>query len=1791
MSQPSRLETNISNYLGNYQENKSYAKFDFVYNEKDKLFYYAKEDISFGEENTINEPLRFTLDPNGPIYGGLQTYYIYDYRNNIQFLKKGQKIVLSNTQHNNNGSFLIIEIQENYSERDVSPGDFILTEVLDATERLDENTFDSEWFLAGVNEFDWGGRDWEEYVLQSLDLKNAFEEDVNNGYSESIRVWGKNHYENFGEAENRTIPLTQAGNDIWVNWLSNTLEMNIVGLNDNNSRNSLNPNDKSAWFKFKGFANLLCFTKKSLNSSQNKNGLVWFEDSTKKTREHVFYKTNIDVDLVGSARSEFIENIKFSLNGQKCVIKKQNSIEIYHTPASGAQEKTWDLLSSIQVGSNFLLSAVSDDCSHIAYCTWPGTGVVADLQLNSGGSGWLNGRSSGIQNDITQVDANGYLIGAIISATGGRLELKLQGSISQDGVAGSEGSFNMEVKSGTVTSISWITKPTFLSNEIPLSFSYQVYAKWSISLLTQNSSFVPLAQIANYTSRVSPYITASNAIGSGLNISIFNPIYFSNADINSGAWLSDPDYSVSGYLTIMSLKEDLSGYEQKHYEPGFFYSVGNFTRDNKKLILGSHNWSKSPEDSESHKGRIMIIDVDNFNFDLDIRARKGSLNLSDLHLSNDRFFLYDEFLPVSKKVKNPVVLSADGNWFSFIDSFKKIYLFKKIDGQFKYIASDQVVVNYDSTVSISGNNKMLIVTNGGIDSWYIHNHGDPELIRMEKIPSPPVNFSQENLDGTIDWGSQEYQVSSSVYPERQNWIREAIVSKNGFGRTRIFVSSQSHPDFYRHAYAYDTDSKCAVFDFDEDARRWDKVSLDNLPNFYWMTHIGGNETLEEIMTINLKPTSNYPDLYYSFELSNERGLFVAEVQDVNNYIFNKQQGWSLWERASSSQYAKGYAFEIYVPDEDGNAQWWSLKQGQTSASSFERSIRNDTPSDYQSYVVTSNDEREEYKDNSRQTRLWVRGYTQDDKINNFENRSNNTISIQTENRVPGEGGLSGWTTNEFFFDPDYGSTVNYSASNFKQDCANGYYTLQPKNINSLNYSVDLSFKNRSNSESNAIIHFLENHLGQHESSKLSNNLTYNQGISGFYWGGDSTFHPYDTTKTQSLKFYCFDFSHDLKFEDSNDIKLKLSNLNFSTLRMKDGGFVRKAEDYNAFDFYNQNDVVFVEEVNRYYYYINEEPSAGIKPFRSFNNESGLTTVQDINPDYWTRKFKWKPSLGLSFNQKPRVKRMSMGKGYTQVYNDGINESLLNFEVKFKNRDDAECRAILHFLEQHKGSIPFEFKPPAPYDKDRSFVCQRWSHNYVYKNNHTITAKFEEFPIFLTADQRDSGVMGDQPYSNKKAKLIFTSPILIRKQNDFGTFGSDKKYRARAFVKNIGGEPLAMYNFRAVAKETDDVGFEGDFSINGLKDFDYAMYTSVYVDLEIHRLQNFPDWNKYTYGKWHWQKFGNNEPARRMPIKQFNFSREFLSSEKTYELIDEMYVTMLGRNGESEGINSWLNNSDYIYMEDLQYTFMDSDEYKWKHLIYDDPTFYDDNWRNAVPTETSANFASQIILGRNLSSAELQNTYLVQPANINVWAIMRGTDEFFTRVGLEVEYGINPTQCAFTEKGLTQDEFIITLPSFDQKKFVNLKNYDDSINLYGRKIKIRKNGYREGMEGGLSFDLLNSDLTTAHKYIQRNDGVIYSVSDTSISLKTDYYINEEFIILNASNMLQPGEEKIFEVVFDSFEDDNAQILATGSGDEIMYFDGSQTSNIVVSSATKKYLGRVYIRSSAGEVGGDVLIYTS
>jgi phage-related protein len=113
-------------------------------------------------------------------------------------------------------------------------------------------------------------------------------------------------------------------------------------------------------------------------------------------------------------------------------------------------------------------------------------------------------------------------------------------------------------------------------------------------------------------------------------------------------------------------------------------------------------------------------------------------------------------------------------------------------------------------------------------------------------------------------------------------------------------------------------------------------------------------------------------------------------------------------------------------------------------------------------------------------------------------------------------------------------------------------------------------------------------------------------------------------------------------------------------------------------------------------------------------------------------FFWKPSYNSKIENKPRIRYNQFGNGYQQRIPDGLNTSLVEFNVGFENRSELETVSILHFLQQRNGQESFIYNIPTIFSKSLNnlntrFICPDWTSSYVSYNNYNIECKFVEVP--------------------------------------------------------------------------------------------------------------------------------------------------------------------------------------------------------------------------------------------------------------------------------------------------------------------------------------------------------------------------------------------------------------------------------------------------------------------------------
>ena len=378
-----------------------------------------------------------------------------------------------------------------------------------------------------------------------------------------------------------------------------------------------------------------------------------------------------------------------------------------------------------------------------------------------------------------------------------------------------------------------------------------------------------------------------------------------------------------------------------------------------------------------------------------------------------------------------------------------------------------------------------------------------------------------------------------------------------------------------------------------------------------------------------------------------------------------------------------------------------------------------------------------------------------------------------------------WTKDYFIFDPDYGSSVTFSSENTENAYGDGYKAHRPKGPNSLKATFDLNFTNRSSREANAILHFIENKLGQHEDSgSREYTLDYNQGIEGFYLDGATLFFPYLNTENLVRKFYCFQFDHTIETEDVHNINLSIFNNSTSILNRNDYMYVNRPDVYDEDRVYRKNDVVYVEENDGYYYHIGEASSRGDPPISTHFITGKITS---INQNIWTREFHWFPSTTFTVQHNPDIIEISgNNSAYTQYLpGNKVNINVLKFTLKFENRSAEEAYAIIHFLESHLGYKSFLYTPPAPYNRKRRFICPEWTHTYAFKDSHTVSAKFEQFTIGQNTPLDDDEIDGLNVAAEKdEARLVFNTEIDLR-SSQTPPSGQTFKLRNIIEIENIG----------------------------------------------------------------------------------------------------------------------------------------------------------------------------------------------------------------------------------------------------------------------------------------------------------------------------------------------------------------------------------------------------------------------
>lgn len=162
-------------------------------------------------------------------------------------------------------------------------------------------------------------------------------------------------------------------------------------------------------------------------------------------------------------------------------------------------------------------------------------------------------------------------------------------------------------------------------------------------------------------------------------------------------------------------------------------------------------------------------------------------------------------------------------------------------------------------------------------------------------------------------------------------------------------------------------------------------------------------------------------------------------------------------------------------------------------------------------------------------------------------------------------------------------------------------------------------------------------------------------------------------------------------------------------------------------FYKKNDIVYFSET--LFYYAKEAHTSHAS--QTFNQtRTAYPTLWDgvANDNVFgiqRASFFWRPSYASNTEITPAVKRIQFGGGYEQRVEDGINNILLQFNLRFDERDIDEATAIIHFFHSKKAVDSFLFVPSPPYNSQGRYACRSWNIVTNFYNNYSITAKFDQ----------------------------------------------------------------------------------------------------------------------------------------------------------------------------------------------------------------------------------------------------------------------------------------------------------------------------------------------------------------------------------------------------------------------------------------------------------------------------------
>jgi phage-related protein len=312
-----------------------------------------------------------------------------------------------------------------------------------------------------------------------------------------------------------------------------------------------------------------------------------------------------------------------------------------------------------------------------------------------------------------------------------------------------------------------------------------------------------------------------------------------------------------------------------------------------------------------------------------------------------------------------------------------------------------------------------------------------------------------------------------------------------------------------------------------------------------------------------------------------------------------------------------------------------------------------------------------------------------------------------------------WTQDiDELFKISYGSNASFSSNLSSLEMGDGYRSNVAKNINTLQTRFQINYNGLTDEQAKCLLAYFEN-------CPETENKSLYEGFKGIEM---DLFNPYKN----NAELYFKTASHKTVYNNINDITVEAESLYDSSLDYK--GMLVQLDEINIRTYTDEvyelayNDVFYYPNnaYNKrgYYYYTGSGFS---------QSNSGVTGPLTIPPQnsptgnqsWFTNKFYFKGDINYDINSSLRLAVNDLKNSTIEYEKDGINYNMLEFNVAFEKRSNAETRALLKFLDDRAGFKIFEYVLPQPYNKTINVFCPEWNHTYNFLNNNNISIKLIE----------------------------------------------------------------------------------------------------------------------------------------------------------------------------------------------------------------------------------------------------------------------------------------------------------------------------------------------------------------------------------------------------------------------------------------------------------------------------------